>query len=223
MASVVITKRRRIGSVPTGAIRRIIADELRDDIELKYHDTGHTFAAITSAASFDYLPLFMPPQGVGIQERIGLECKVSHLIVKIVARIGIAANPPRQFVRIRIIVDTMYDSDVTNRPVVQGGLTETHLPNSDAVTRATITQRDYTNASRYLMLMDKVIRLDTGNNTIVEYSEVIRRFKGVCHFVSSGSTTADIQKNSLWYHVMTDATTNGPEVGIQFRVRYSDI
>lgn len=226
MAAVVTSKRRRIGSVSSGAIRRIVRSELKQEVEYKrFPFYSGVLNPIAATPLFQYVSTI--PQGVDPTQRLGIQVKLSKIIVRGKIEFnptGVTPGAPTaQSIRLMLIMDSQgngYGTAATDR-------TWLVPPNNVVDPQPTtvgqlLAQRALTNTSRDVVLRDKIYTVDTARSLAVNFKWVIRSAASV-HFLGTGSTTAEAGRNSLIMCIFSTSTANGPQLVYTGRIVYTDM
>lgn len=198
-------------SVPASqalAIARRNAKELRKiRPEIKYHDVSST-STVALAGSATVIATCSIPQGDGPEDRDGAEVCLKSFNVRGYFQKGAAASQST-FVRM-LVVQAMTDDTPTSSTVFRGTPYVTSFRNMD-------------HTSDFRVLLDKVYRLDEGDDEGVYFKINLNKFPyDKVKWDRTDTTGAAAKKGKLYILLCSEEATNPASYQVQIRLRYTD-
>lgn len=190
--------------------RQVVAQELADELELKFYDISGIGLPVTDVAG-QVLPLTQAlTKGTAINERIGNKINVKSLFV----RLQVQANATASYNSVRLMVIRWMSAGT---PVIGSILLSSGLPS----TMRHLAQLNYSSKPNYQVKYDQTFLLaDTANLDIpaIQIDKFfIKRF-GDVHWDDANSPI----KGQLYLMAISDSSVNFPELTFTSRIRYTD-
>jgi len=206
------------------AIKNIVHNEVKKDVEIKQHTDGFTYTAVYGAIAgtvTDHITDIA--QGVTDTTRVGDELTLKHIQVRGCVFNGATNNTND----IRIIVFQYKNSD--NAPIMDNLLQNSVI---SGTTRSAYSARAQDYMNEYIVLFDRVWHTEIGIPGAANYGQ-----SGAYSYYLNFTVPLKYAKKKIQYEAATNAAVNGiyvmcigsqasgasnPTVALQWAVSYSD-
>lgn len=181
------------------------------NVEYKNLDVSQATTATTTASLWSISNI---PQGIQVEQREGDSVKLKSITARIRLSSNASSTLDFQYARLIMFVDKDNNNPGTTDPtaattaaykILEADTVESHL--------------FLDNASRYHVLLDKVVTLTEGGKEYY-FEKYYKPMDMKIQF--DGTATEPAKKNNVWIYIVGSEATNGPNFSINTRIRYVD-
>lgn len=194
-------------------IRRIVAQYIAGEAEVKIYDAAGTHAGLVSGApQVSWLNAIA--QGTELYQRIGLDFRMRRIYLRLTCVQNPASATSTQALRLILFLDTQPNGAA---PPVSG-----NLALFTSATPSLPSMRNLAATNRYWVMADRNVTLSTGSRTQVNI-ELSQSLRAVTQFVAAAAAITDMLANGIYLMSIGFDAANGPSVYFSTRLWFSDL
>ncbi|AUM61857.1 capsid [uncultured virus] len=214
MAAVTITAPPRRVTVPTvRTVRRIVRDELKEELEVKLIDTSSGNITLTTTPAGTLVSGI--GQGTDYYQRLATDVRCKRFYVRYGLLFNTASTDTTQSARIMLVMDTQSNGVA---PTLSGSSPLGLFSNGPP---GLADQRNQLTTNRYLVLHDETIWVSAAFRAR-HYGEFGVNLRNHINFNGTGTGVGNIISNSLYMVYWTDLGTNAATFLFNSRLWFTD-
>nr|QGF19389.1 capsid protein [Antarctic circular DNA molecule] len=187
-----------------------IASKVKNIIEELNVEQKHVGTTINSTATNTGLTTYLLniPQGLGSSDRTGNSLKLTSAFVRFNAFLNIAV-PTNCIIRVLMFKDNQQIGDTT--PLLTDVLESVSVYSGYNTTL---------NVGRFTVMYDKTFNLTTVAMPVINVQKIYKKMNQKVKY--NGVAGADIQKDGIYFSILSNITSNYPTVRADVRMRFVD-